>query len=96
MQCIRRCKDFLYSFDACLTKDWTINLPYLIVKVQNHGRTNQGPLITDGRNSNKMFILPTGLLQDTLGISKVMKVSLPNISDKDFRSKKLTEKVWWD
>ena len=49
-------------------------------------RLDQGPLITDGRNSNKMFILPTGLLQDTLGISKVIKVSLSNLNDKDFRS----------
>ena len=42
----------------------------------------QGPLITDGRNVN------LGLLNDTLGISKGMKVSLPNLNDKNIRSKK--------
>jgi hypothetical protein len=53
----------------------------------------QGPLIADGRNSKEKFILPTGLLKDTLGISKLMKVSLPNFTDKDFRSKESSEKI---
>ena len=41
-------------------------------------------LIFEG--DNEIFTLPTGLLLDTLGISKVMNVSLPNLNDMDFRS----------
>ena len=59
--------------------------------------TIQGPLITDGRNSIEMLTLPTGLLQDDPGISKVMKISLPNLNDIDFRSLESTEKkIWWE
>ena len=35
---------------------------YQIILLNKENVVNQGPLITDGRNSNKMFILPTGLL----------------------------------
>ena len=44
------------------------------------------------RNCNEMWILSTGLL----GISKVMKISLPNLNDIDFRSSESTEKIWWE
>ena len=40
----------------------------------------------DGRNSNEIFILPTDIRNDALGISKIMKISLPNLNDMDFRS----------
>ena len=37
-------------------------------------RLVQGPLITDGQNSNAMLILPTNIIQAILGISEVMKI----------------------
>ena len=40
----------------------------------------------DGRNSNEMFILPTDIRKNDLGISKIMKISLPNLNGMDFRS----------
>ena len=40
----------------------------------------------DGQNSNEMFILLTDIRKDDLGISKIMKISLPNLNDLDFRS----------
>ena len=40
----------------------------------------------DGRNSNEMFILPTDIRKDDFGISKIMKISLPNVNDLDLRS----------
>ena len=46
----------------------------------------QGPLITDGRNSNEMLFLLTGLWQDDPGISKIMNISLTNLNEMDFRS----------
>jgi hypothetical protein len=48
----------------------------------------QGPLITDGRNSNKMgfFKISLGRTKDDLSISKVMKILLPNSNDINFRS----------
>ena len=41
---------------------------------------------TIGRNSNEIFILPTDIRKDDLGISKIMKISLPNLNGMDFRS----------
>ena len=52
----------------------------------NETRSRQGPLIADGRNCNEMLILRTSLLQATLGISKVMNISLPNLYDLNFGS----------
>ena len=49
-------------------------------------RLNQGPLITDGRKSNKMIIFPINLWKFYLGISKPIKISLQNLNDMDFRS----------
>ena len=49
------------------------------------GYVNQGPLITDGRNRKEMFIFQI-IIEFYLGISKVMKISLSNLNDKDFRS----------
>jgi hypothetical protein len=48
----------------------------------------QGPLNTDGRNSNKMvfFKISLGRTKDDLSISKVMKILLPNSNDINFRS----------
>ena len=46
----------------------------------------QGPLITDGRNSNEMGFSNQNIIRkDDLGISKEMKISLPNFNDMDFR-----------
>ena len=39
-----------------------------------------------------MFILPTDIRKDDLGISKIMKISLPNLYDTDVRTLKSTEK----
>ena len=49
--------------------------------------TNQGHLITDGRNRNEMVFFPKISLnrKDDLGISKVMKISLQNLNVMDFR-----------
>ena len=38
-----------------------------------------------------MFILPTDIRD--LGISKIMKISLPNLNDMDFKSEESTEKI---
>ena len=40
------------------TTSWVMGRKRLLVKIE----IGQGPLITDGRNSKEMFILPTGLL----------------------------------
>ena len=40
----------------------------------------------NGRNSNKMLIFQKDIRKDDFGISKAMKVSLPNLNDKDFKS----------
>ena len=48
----------------------------------NWSRTSEA----DGRNSNKMFILPTDIRKDYFGNSKIMKISLKNLNDMDFRS----------
>ena len=45
----------------------------------------QGPLITDGRNSNEMWFSKISLWRMDLGISIVMKISLPNLNDMDLR-----------
>ena len=47
---------------------------------------NQGPLITDGRNSNDIVSFQNIIMKYDLGISKVMKIPLPNFNDMDFRS----------
>ena len=39
-----------------------------------------------------MFFFQNIIRKDDLGISKVMKISLPNFNDTDFGSKKSTEK----
>ena len=45
-------------------------------KLIDHTYTGQGPLITDGRNTNEMFFFQNIRRKDDLGISKVMKISL--------------------
>ena len=57
------------------------------------GYVNQWPLITDGRNRNEMLrMFPNYHYEFYLGISKVTKISLSNLNDKDFRSYELIEK----
>ena len=66
--------------------DFSLPLVMRVSKPKSPFKINHGPLITDGRNSNEMFIFPMGLLQYHLGISKPMKISLPNLNNMDFRS----------
>ena len=47
---------------------------------------------TIGRNSNEIFILPTDIRKDDLGISKIIKKSLPNLNDMHFISQESPEK----
>ena len=47
---------------------------------------NQGPLKQMDGIAMKFFILPMNVREDDLDISKIMKISLPNLNDIDFRS----------
>ena len=46
----------------------------------------------NGRNGNKILIFQKDIMKDDLGISKLMKISLPNLNDMVLRSQESTEK----
>jgi hypothetical protein len=57
---------------------------------QNKSTNINTSVEANGQKSNEMLIFQKGLLYDDPGISKVIKIALPNLNDMVFRLKELT------